>query len=406
MDGLRFKPNKTSSCSCIILTFFLLVLLIGPSLAFTQGDNGVATLRQIGRIFAGIAEKASPAVVTLTVEKSTRRKQPGAKPWWKIGPGDNILVQPLESSDDFWLYPDPLNPRPRLRIPTPHQQSQGLGFIVSEDGHILTNHHIVDGARKIKAKLADGRDLTARIIGLDPETDVAVIKIDADDLPVLELGDSNALKVGDWVVGIGNPLGLGRTFTAGLVTAKGRSGLGLATFEDFVQTSINLHLGDGGGPLLDLDGNVVGINTAIVGIGRGSGISLAIPVNIAKVVYKQLTESGTIERGFLGVLPQDIDVKMAEALGLETAEGVIISKVVKNSAADKAGIKNNDIIVEFNGKPLESARQLLHRVAALKPGKEVNVVVLRDGKREVLAVTLDQRPPIQDRISDDNFNAP
>jgi serine protease Do len=291
-------------------------------------------------------------------------------------------------------------------MPPPHRQSRGLGFIVSDDGYILTNHHVVRRAGKVSAKLADGRTFEAKIIGTDQDTDIAVIKIDADNLSVLNLGNSDALEVGDWVVGISNAMGLGRAFSAGLVTAKGRSDLGLAALEDFIQADINMHLGDGGGPLLDLDGNVVGINTAIVGIERGSGISLAIPVNMVKHVYRQLVETGSVERGFLGVLPQDVDAKMVEAHGLETAAGALVIKVVESSAADKAGVMKNDVIVQFNGEPLESAWQLLHRVAALRPGKEVKVVVLRDGKHQTLTVTLGKRPSRRDRTFDEDLNVP
>ena len=257
---------------------------------------------------------------------------------------------------------------------------------------MLTNNHVVDGATKVKAELADGRGFDVRVVGADAATDIAVVKIEAHNLPALEMGDSNALKVGDWVVGIGNALGMGRTFSAGLVTAKGRSKLGIATLEDFMQTSINMHVGDGGGPLLDLEGKVVGINTAFVGRERGTGISLAIPVNMAKSAYHQVVTTGGVERGFLGVAFVDIDAKLAKDLRLKTAGGVLVNEVVSDSAASKAGIKKYDVVAEFNSVPIESGQQFLHLVASLRPGTEVEVVVLRDGVRQTLTVTLARRP--------------
>jgi len=407
MDVLKFKSNKTESGSCVMLVLSMLVLLTVPASAFAQDDNVVATLRQIGRTFAEISEKASPAVVVLTIERPALRGQLGAEQWWKVGSGGSLPVLPELPGNYQLLRPDPPYSRPRSTLIQPlGQKSPGLGLIVSDDGHILTCHHIVDGARKVQAKLADGRDFEAEIIGTDPETDIAVIKIDANNLPVLKLSDSDALVVGDWVVGIGNAMGLGRTFAAGLVTAKGRSGLGLAALEDLVQTSINLQIGDGGGPLLDLDGNVVGINIATIGGGRGTGISFAIPAGMAKGIYEQLIKTGVVERGFLGIALRDVNAEMAEALGLETTEGVIIIDVIKDSAAEKAGIRKNDILVEFNGEPIESASRLPIRVAELRPGTQVELVVLRDGQRQNLAVTLGERPSMQSRTPDEVFKAP
>ena len=407
MDVLEFKSNKTGSGYGLMLVLSMLVLLTVPASAFAQDDNVVATLRQIGRTFAEISEKASPAVVSLTIERPALRGQLGAKQWWKVGSGGSLPVLPELPGNYQLLRPDPPYSRPRSTLIQPlGQKSPGLGLIVSDDGHILTCHHIVDGARKVQAKLADGRDFEAEIIGTDPETDIAVIKIDANNLPVLKLSDSDALVVGDWVVGIGNAMGLGRTFAAGLVTAKGRSGLGLAALEDLVQTSINLQIGDGGGPLLDLDGNVVGINIATIGGGRGTGISFAIPAGMAKGIYEQLIKTGVVERGFLGIALRDVNAEMAEALGLETTEGVIIIDVIKDSAAEKAGIRKNDILVEFNGEPIESASRLPISVAALRPGTQAEVVVLRGGQHQNLTVTLGKRPPMQPRTPDDVLKAP
>jgi serine protease Do len=377
MDAARLKSNKTGVYPCVILVLSMLVLPAVPAAVVAQDDNAVATLRQIGRKFAEISEKASPSVVVLTVDKPMPRAQLDMEP-----PGN----------------PQPNRPDlPGTRPGSPGTQkfaqiARGLGIIVSNDGHILTCNHIVKGSKKIKAKLKDGREFEAEIVGTDPDTDIAVVKIAAKNLPVLKLGDSDAVKVGDWVVTLGNAMGAGHTFATGLVTAKNRNGMGMAPLEDYLQTSINLQLGDGGGPLLDLDGNVVGINFATFSAERGGGISFAIPINMAKGIYEQLIKTGTVERGFLGVSIQNLNAELAKALDIETTKGVIISHVIKDTAAEKAGIKKMDVIVEFNGKPVKSARQFILRVAKLKPDTQVELVVLRNGQRQNLTVTLGKRP--------------
>ena len=394
MDVLKFKSNKAGSGSCVMIVLSMLALLAVPAAACAQDDNAVATLRQIGKTFAAIAEKATPAVAVLMVDSPALSEQRGSQQWRIVGSRDSQPAPaPEVPGEPRPLRPDPPNSRLRpLRIQPTGRRVQGLGFIVSDDGHILTCNHIVNNARKVMAKLADGRQFAAQIVGTDPETDIAVLKIDANNLPVLKLSDTDSLEVGDWVVGIGNAMGLGRTFAAGLVTAKGRSGLGMAAFEDLVQTSINLQIGDGGGPLLDLDGNVAGMNIATIGEGSGTGISFAIPANMAKGIYEQLIKTGTVERGFLGIAFRDVNAKIAEAFGLEKPEGTIISDIVKDSAAEKAGLRKNDILVEFNGKAIEPAGRLLISVSELRPGTEVEVVVLRDGQRQRLTVTLGKRP--------------
>ena len=406
MDVLKFKSNKTESGSCVILVLSMLVLLTVPASTFAQDDNAVAMLRQIGRKFAKIAEKASPSVAVLKVDRPALSGQRSAEEWWKVGSGGGPPVPPPEPPGNSRpLRPSSPDLRPRSsRMPPLVQRSLGLGFIVSDDGHILTCNHLVDGARKVNAELADGRQFEAKVVGTDPDTDIAVVKIEADNLSALKLGDSDALSVGDWVVGIGNAMGAGRTFSTGLVTAKGRS-LGMTTLEDLVQTSINLQIGDGGGPLLDLDGNVVGINFAMMGE-RGMGISFAIPAGMAKDIYEQLIKTGTVERGFLGIALKDVDPQIADALDLEKIEGVVIQNVVKDSAAEKAGMKRYDVLVEFDGKAIESASRLIIRVATLKPGTQVELVVLRDGQRQNLIVTLDKRPTMQPRTTDEIPKAP
>ncbi len=407
MDDARFKSNKTGAGLCVILVLSILVLLTAPASAFAKDDNAIVTLRAIGKTFAAIYKQASPSVVVLKVEGPAISGQPGADEWWKVNPGGGPPTRIPEPP----VVPRPFRPEsPGLqphspRIPPYVQRSLGLGLIVSDDGYILTCNYVVHGARKVKAELADGREFEAKVVGTDPATDIAVVKIDAKNLPVLKLGNSDALEVGDWVVGISNTMGVGRAFTYGLVTALGRSGLGFAALENHLQTSINLQIGDGGGPLLDLDGNVVGINFAMMGE-RGMGISFAIPANIAKGIYEQLIKTGTVERGFLGIALKDVDTEMAKALDLETTEGVVVTNVIKDSAAEKAGMKSYDVIVEFNGEPVESASRFILRVAAMKPETQVDVVILRDGQRQNLTVTLGKRPSPRELRSNDVLKAP
>jgi serine protease Do len=272
--------------------------------------------------------------------------------------------------------------------------AQGSGFIVSRDGYILTNNHVVAGVDEINVKLADERSFEAKLIGTDPDSEVAVIKIDAAGLPFLELADSDKVEVGEWVLAIGNPFGLSHTVTAGIVSAKGRSGFGLADYENFIQTDAAINRGNSGGPLLDIDGRVIGINTAIFGATGNIGIGLAIPINMAKSVYSQLISGGKVVRGFLGVGIQDLtpDLAESESLEIKNTKGIVITDVTEDSAAGKIGLKQYDIIVEFNGEKVEKTNDFRNRVAMLKPGTEVKLVVLRDGTRKNFTVELGQRP--------------
>ncbi|HEC03669.1 MAG TPA: PDZ domain-containing protein, partial [Phycisphaerales bacterium] len=378
--NMKHPVLASKNQSQFLIITILSALLISPTSACAQGDDTIAMLRRIGRTFAAIGEKASPAVVVLKVDMPERSEQRNSGRLRRPEPQDNLWIPPSLRSDRPGVIRDDPAVARHLRRLAAARRPQGLGFIVSTEGHILTNHRIVADASRVKAKLADGREFEAEIMGADPAIDVAVLKIDADDLTALELGDTDEVSVGDWVVGITNSMGMGRTFSAGMVTAKGRTRLGMAAIEDFVQTDVILHPGDGGGPLLDLDGKVVGISTAIIGREQGLAISLAIPVNMAKFAYEQIVETGKVERGFLGVAFQDITPELVKTLGLETTEGVLVTDVVPNSAASKAGIVRHDVIAELNGVSIESGSQLLHLVASLIPGEEIEVVVVRDGK--------------------------
>ena len=268
-------------------------------------------------------------------------------------------------------------------------------MIVSKDGYILTNNHVVDGADKLTVILQDKQKYTAKVVGRDPQTDVAVIKIDAKDLPVAELGNSDQARVGQWVIAVGNPFQLMHTVTAGIISAKGRSSVNLADYEDFIQTDASINPGNSGGALADLDGNVIGINTAIFspsGAGGNVGIGFAIPINMAKSVMHQLVTKGKVTRGFLGLLPQDIDEGLARAMNLKDTKGCLVGDVNSGGPADKAGIKHGDVITTFNGVPVENAVQLRNLVAEAEPGSKASVSVLRDGSGKEFTVELGERP--------------
>lgn len=378
------RPTQVGAAGrCIVISTLLILLFISPISVFAQDTDSIATLRRMGKAFASIAEKASPAVVALKSERTVTREY-SIMPDWPFG-------DPFSDPFDFFFRRSPRQHQQPRRYREP-RTAQGSGFIISSDGYILTNNHMVAEAEKVEIELTDGRKFTAEIIGTDSDSDVAVIKIDAKNLPSLELADSDALEVGEWVLAIGNPLGLSHTVTAGIVSAKGRSGFNLATLENFIQTDAAINFGNSGGPLINLDGKVVGINTAIAGSTGNIGIGFAIPINMAKHAYEQLVKSGTVERAYLGVFPQDLEPEMAEAFGLKNGRGVLIPEVKKDSAADKAGLKHNDVILELNGEPVGSADSFRNRIAMLKPGTKVQLVIWRDGKRKTLTVKLSKRP--------------
>ena len=269
------------------------------------------------------------------------------------------------------------------------RSSLGSGFIISPDGYVLTNHHVVANATEIKVKLVDERKFTAKVVGSDPKTDVALLKLEgASKLPFVYLGDSDKIQVGDWVVAIGNPFGLGHTVTAGIISAKDRQ-IGQGPYDDFLQTDAAINPGNSGGPLFDTSGNVVGINTAI--IPQGSGIGFAVPINLAKQLIPQLKSKGKVVRGWLGVGIQELTAELAENFGVKARQGVLVSQVFTGSPADQAGLKAGDIILALNGRRMTTTRQLTSTVATLAPGTKVRVEVLRDGRKKTFTVKLGER---------------
>jgi Do/DeqQ family serine protease len=270
------------------------------------------------------------------------------------------------------------------------RQSAGSGVIIDADeGYVLTNHHVVDGATEIVVTLADRRRFDAELIGSDAGTDIALLRIDADDLTAVEVGDSETLEVGDFVVAIGNPFGLGQTVTSGIVSALGRSGLNIEGYEDFIQTDASINPGNSGGALISLDGELVGINTAILAPAGGNvGIGFAVPTRMAAEVMEQLLEYGEVRRGRLGIMIQDVTPDLAEALDLGVVEGAVVTQVEPDSPAEQAGLRAGDVIVAFDGEPVEGSADLRNKVGLVRVGASAELEVIRDGRREALAATI------------------
>ncbi len=321
--------------------------------------------------FSTAARKASPAVVSINTSKAAVRHPRSDDPWFQFFFGDQDN-QP--------------------------QAGLGSGVIISPDGYILTNNHVVEGADEIDITLTDSRRARARVIGTDPETDLAILKVELDKLPVIVLGDSDALAVGDRVLAIGNPFGVGQTVTSGIVSALGRTQLGINTFENFIQTDAAINPGNSGGALVDVNGNLMGINTAIYSRSGGSmGIGFAIPVSTAKMVLDGIVKDGQVTRGWIGVEPSELSPELAETFGVKASEGVIITGVLQNGPAAQAGLRPGDVIVGVGQKKIASVPALLSTVAALKPGEKAVFEVQRSGRMVELEITPGLRPTQQRR---------
>jgi serine protease Do len=340
--------------------------------------KGRMLLDQFSVAFESSAAKISPSIVPIFAEQTKTFNNPFGSP-----------ADPFHQffGDDFFKRFFG-NPSQKQTV-----RSLGSGVIVTQDGYILTNNHVVDGADKLTVMLNDNKKYNAEIIGTDPQSDVAVIKIDENNLPAAVLGNSDNVKIGQWVIAVGNPFQLMHTITAGIISAKGRSSVGLAAYEDFMQTDAAINPGNSGGALADLDGRVVGINTAISSPSGGNvGIGFAIPINMAKHVMESLIKNGTVSRGYLAVVPQDITDDLAKALDLDETNGALIGDVVKDGPADKAGMKRGDIVLTYNGKKVKDSAQLRNMVSETEPGTKVPVTVLRDGDKIDMDITLGERP--------------
>ena len=334
------------------------VALIGPGTAATG--------------YSVAAKRASPAVVSITASRAPQRPR-NDDPMFRYFFGDRAR-----------------------QLPEERQVGLGSGVIVSTAGYLLTNNHVIEGADDVEVLLGDGRSAKARTIGTDPESDIAVLKIDLDKLPVIAFGDADRLQVGDVVLAIGNPFGVGQTVTSGIVSALGRNSLGINIFENFIQTDAAINPGNSGGALVDIAGNLVGINSTIYSQSGGSmGIGFAIPVSLARTVLEQIIRDGEVTRGWLGIEPQAVTRDLAQALALDRPEGVLIRGLQQHGPAERAGVKLRDVIVEIGGKPTPDVPQLLARIAELSPGSSARVKVWRDGKMVDMDVTVARRPKAQ-----------
>ena len=345
------------------------VVTVLPSLAPAAPAQPVA-LAPGATVFsyAAAAQRATPAVVSITARKAPPRSAQSNDPWFRFFFGDG-------------------NPQPQTGL--------GSGVIATPDGYLLTNNHVIEGADDIEVQLTDGRTATAKLIGTDPETDVAVLKIELDRVPAISFGNTENLHVGDVVLAIGNPFGVGQTVTSGIVSALGRDQLGINTFENFIQTDAAINPGNSGGALVDAAGNLVGINTAIYSRTGGSmGIGFAIPVSTAKMVMEQIIKSGSVTRGWIGVEAQEVTPALAESFKLPDVRGAVIAGVLRNGPADKGGIRPGDVLLEIEGQPVDG-RSLLNVVAALQPGSAAKMKVKRQGQDVELSVTVGRRPKPQ-----------
>ncbi|MFZ3042484.1 MAG: Do family serine endopeptidase [Thiobacillus sp.] len=365
----------------VALGVLFVIVLFKPDLVRWQPQRQSLTIQQApqpsggavskSESFAPAAQKVIPSVVNVFTQQKVRT------------PAHPALQDPIFR----YFFGDRLDERPR------EVSNLGSGVIVSANGYILTNHHVVEAADEIQVALANGQTLPARVVGADPETDLAVLKIDANDLPAITFAQIDSIQVGDWVLAVGNPFGVGQTVTAGIVSALGRSSLGINTFENFIQTDAAINPGNSGGPLVDAAGNLVGVNSAIYSRTGGSqGIGFAIPVSIARQVMEQIIQSGSVTRGWVGVEVQDVTPELAESFNLKSAEGALIAGVLKGGPADAGGVRPGDILLAVNGNKVSNSATLLNLIAALKPGEVAQLTVLRKEQSLDLKAKVGRRP--------------
>lgn len=362
------------------------------SLSVHALDGGIESLRQTGKAFASVAQSVSPSVVFIQVEGKTS------------GPATTQFSSPFGEDwpfgDDFFkrFFGDQFQPPPQGKAPQDKRRvtGQGSGFVfAAQDGllsdktYILTNSHVVENADKIRVTFQDGREFDAQVTGSDPQSDVAVIELKTGALPPLPLADSSKLDVGEWVVAIGNPFGLSHTLTVGVVSAKGRTSLGINDYEDFIQTDAAINPGNSGGPLVNLGGEVVGMNTAIFSRSGGyMGVGFAIPINLAKAIANQLIEQGEVTRGFLGIVIQPLTPDLAESFGMDQSQGILIAQVSEDSPAANAGLRQGDVIVGYRGNPVTDIGSFRNAVSLTRPGNREQITILRNGKRKNISVTI------------------
>lgn len=380
---MRVEVNKVSKKTRVSLLIALLAIAL---VQFSSGCKSNAQSNNAGTSpvisnsailprasYADVVDKVAPAVVRITAEIKVQRQQ-----------------QPFMDDEFFRRFFGERAPQAMPQQRPQKETGVGSGVIVSTDGTVLTNHHVVEGAENIKIELTDKRSFTAKIVGSDKASDLAVLKIEGKDLPVAAMGDSNQMRVGDVVLAIGNPLGLQQTVTAGIISAKGRAtGLSDGSFEDFIQTDAPINRGNSGGALVSSNGEVIGINSQILSPSGGNiGIGFAIPSNMAKSVMDQLLKSGKVSRGRMGIGIQPVTSDIAESMGLKEVRGVLVNSVEANGPGAKAGLKQGDVIIALNGERVDDNNVLRNKIASTQPGTEVSLTIIRDGSEKQLKATL------------------
>jgi len=362
-----------------------------PQVSVSVNDAPLERQTKFTSSFAPVTKRVAPTVVNIFTTKTVRNPMPEFTPFF---------------DDPFWrrFFGSPFGDNDSRRQPrTFKERSLGSGVIVSKDGYILTNNHVVAGADEIKVALVkDKKQYTAKVIGRDPRTDIAVLKIEAKDVPFITFADSDKIEVGDIVLAVGNPFAIGQTVTMGIISATGRGEFNIEDYEDFIQTDAAINPGNSGGALVDAEGRLIGINTAILSRSGGNqGVGFAIPANLARSVMDQIIERGKVQRGFLGVRLQDIDPDLAEQFNIaENTSGALIAEVTEKSAAAEAGLKSGDVITELNGTPVKDSRHLKLAVGRMAPGDKVALKVLRDGKEKSFNATLKEAP--EQKLASDN----
>ena len=368
----------------IYLISFLLLFVPNPG--FGKTSPGLQKLIQESKAREDIVEASQKAVVHIQVEKTIRS-----------GTGGQHYNNPFDLFNDQFFdqfFPGLKNQRSYPGQPREYkQQGAGSGSIIDSKGHILTNNHVVGEADRISVRLFDGRGFKAKIVGTDPLTDLAVIKIEADNLSALPMGDSDEIRIGETVIAIGNPFGLSHTVTMGIVSAKGRSNMDIADYEDFIQTDAAINPGNSGGPLLNLEGKIIGVNTAIfTRTGGYQGIGFSVPINMARKVMNQLIDKGKVSRGWLGVLLQDMNTDLAKALDVDDGKGALIAEVTKDSPADRGGLIRGDVVIKLNNKSIKNADHLKNEVGLTSPNTNIQLEVVRKGQKKTLTIKLGSRP--------------
>jgi len=382
-----------------LIIFLSVIFTLLASSVNSAEDSGIASLRQTSKAFASVAKKVSPSVVFIKVESVKK----------------NIPITPFQSpfGDDFFkrFFGESFPNFPQQQEPPTGKQvvAQGSGFVFSSKkslltnkSYILTNNHVVESADKIHITFQDGKEFDAKIVGTDPKSDIAVLEINDSSHPVLPMGSSSNLEVGEWVIAVGNPFGLSHTLTVGVVSAKGRTGLGINDYEDFIQTDAAINPGNSGGPLLNLDGEVVGINTAIFSRSGGyMGVGFAIPVDLVNNIAKQLIDKGEVTRGYLGIVIQAMTPELSKSFNLDVSKGILVSQVSENSPAAKGGLKVGDVIMRYQGKEVSEVGDFRNRVAQTSPGSKASLAIIRNGKRKLVTIKIGnlEKAPITTKSS-------